>query len=539
MRNHIISFINTHVKKKQYWLPLLLFSLLGFGFSLTRNTIGVDDLAAEYYGGITGLSIRGGRWGMYLYNLLAGTSGFSPYIYKFLGFIFLIAASIVLSSIFYFFDKKIKTYVFTIVSSSFVAFPLMFEIWEYSGVNMMVPINSLIVFSSVLFLLVSTRKFWFKTIICSVPLSLVAASYESGLFMYVTLVLCVTFYKFFIVEEKSQKIYSWILFGLKFCPALIMSVFIKFFIWGILLLVLGLTPEIMGDVTMNISINNIQNIASQIIGPYFLSIEYFPILIFVLSFFAFFIYSIAVAALKRKPIALVLFVFIFLSLFFVSFLSGKKMPYRTSLPIQFFVSFVAFIVLRKTSEISLKPIRIGSFVVATMLVLFQSAYLSQLFELNNLNSENELAVVRNLGQELESKYDRKTIVFTGCLHYGSYIEDKIIFGSDTSRTFHSFYSELAEYTGMTDLKIEQTIVPVINWSNLSNTGDINMMEKLFAYCGYDFDIYSYSKTSFDDFYTYWDIAKKENMRPLETKDMGNYILVYLGPKYTRGTPLWH
>ena len=160
----------------------------------------------------------------------------------------------------------------------------MFEIWEYSGVNMMVPINSLIVFSSVLFLLVSTRKFWFKTIICSVPLSLVAASYESGLFMYVTLVLCVTFYKFFIVEEKSQKIYSWILFGLKFCPALIMSVFIKFFIWGILLLVLGLTPEIMGDVTMNISINNIQNIASQIIGPYFLSIEYLYYLFLPFSF---------------------------------------------------------------------------------------------------------------------------------------------------------------------------------------------------------------------------------------------------------------
>ena len=64
------------------------------------------------------------------------------------------------------------------------------------------------------------------------------------------------------------------------------------------------------------------------------------------------------------------------------------------------------------------------------------------------------------------------------------------------------------------------------------------MELLFSYCGYDFDIYQYSATSYDDFYSYYKIAKRENMKPLEIKDMGEYILVYSGPGYTRGTPLY-
>lgn len=537
MHNHIVSFLNTHINKKQYWVPLLLFSLLGFGFSLTRNTVGVDDLV-ESYGGITGLEIRGGRWGMFLYGLFSGASGFSPYIYKFLGFIFLIVAAIVLASVFYFLDKKVKTYVLTIASSSFVVFPLIFEIWEFNGVNMMIPINSIIVFLSVLFLMISTRKFWVKTIICSIPLSVVAASYENGLFLYVTLVLCITFYKFCIVEDKKQKPYSWILFGLKFCPALIISVLIKFIVWGLLLLVLNLAPATMGDVAINIATNNVQNILSQIIWEYFLSIEYLPILVFVLSFFIFFVYAVAITISKKKPLAFVLFFLIFISLFFVSFLTGRQMPYRIALPIQFFVSFVSFIVLRKTSTCKWKKIQTISFVVSTLFILCQGTYLSQLFELNNLNSENELAVVRELGKELESKYDKKEIVFTGCFHPGSYIENKIIFGSDKARIFHPFYSKIAQIAVIENQKIEQSVVvPIINWSNLADTGN-NMMELLFSYCGYDFDIYQYSATSYDDFYYYWEIAKRENMKPLEIKDMGEYILVYLGPEYTRGTPLW-
>ena len=106
-----------------------------------------------------------------------------------------------------------------------------------------------------------------------------------------------------------QKPYSWILFGLKFCPALILSVLIKFIVWGLLLLVLNLPPAIMGDVTINIAANNIPNILSQIIREYFLSIEYLPILVFVLSFLIFFVYAVAITISKKKPLAFVLFFF--------------------------------------------------------------------------------------------------------------------------------------------------------------------------------------------------------------------------------------
>ena len=74
---------------------------------------------------------------------------------------------------------------------------------------------------------------------------------------------------------------------------------------------------------------------------------------------------------------------------------------------------------------------------------------------------------------------------------------------------------------------ETNVNSVINWSltAFENDETINQMKSLFSYCGYDLNIKKgYSK----EIQKYTEKAESLHMKPLETRDMGDYILVYLG-----------
>ena len=58
-----------------------------------------------------------------------------------------------------------------------------------------------------------------------------------------------------------------------------------------------------------------------------------------------------------------------------------------------------------------------------------------------------------------------------------------------------------------------------------------MIQKYLSYYGFDINVLSdLSDEEEDKLKGYYElIAKEENMKPFDIKDMGDYILVYLGP----------
>ena len=60
-----------------------------------------------------------------------------------------------------------------------------------------------------------------------------------------------------------------------------------------------------------------------------------------------------------------------------------------------------------------KWIRAGSVVIGLFLAWHQSAYLNQVFALNNQRSDNEIAVVHEIGPRLLRDFEKKEIVFVG------------------------------------------------------------------------------------------------------------------------------
>ena len=126
MYEKICSFYHNIAKHKQYWCIVIFFILFAYGFSLTRNTLSIDDLASY-----TGIDIASGRWGMRLWYILSGRQEYSPYIFKFLGVVLFGVSGSLLSCLFYSLlpeNHDTSVYPYTFLSAVFITFPLINEI---------------------------------------------------------------------------------------------------------------------------------------------------------------------------------------------------------------------------------------------------------------------------------------------------------------------------------------------------------------------------------------------------------------------------
>lgn len=82
------DFYNNIGKKVSFWLPLILFSIAGYGFSICNRTVSVDDLAGDVYLGSQKAMLAATRWGQVFWMKVVSIPVFSPFINKFLGVCF-------------------------------------------------------------------------------------------------------------------------------------------------------------------------------------------------------------------------------------------------------------------------------------------------------------------------------------------------------------------------------------------------------------------------------------------------------------------
>jgi len=515
-------------KKVSYWLPVLLITILSYGFSLFNRTVSIDDLAGDVYTGSGNAMIAANRWGMNLLSGMFSPSTYNtPFVDQYLGVIFLLAGAYLLCVILYILNgKRQDVWVYTVFSSALVSYPLINEIWGYGGAYELTCINLVLVSLAVLFQMASS-KYSVKTVLTAgLLISPVMAGYESGVFTYITLVMMVLFLEYCVYPSQLNR-KKWIVDGLKYASPLVLALLIRIVVGWLLISLYGVTYQSNGATGISWLSGDLSGIIEKMAWLVFIryfmrGFVYLPIGVFVVCTVLFVIFSVRLSVKNRNIQPCIIGFLVMVSLFSQMILQGLVMPYRTAQTLQVFVPFVAYLFM--TWDVSFKKISISKVrAVTTVLLMYvcvrQGMYLSGILALNNQRSDNEAAIIQNIGYELCSQYDvTKEVIFAGNISLGDMVESQV------SINPRSIWYRIDWIRRKVDEKFVQSNVnSYINWSK-SNWED--QIKLYFSYYGYDINVAKTTSEEEDQYYQ--TIAEENQMKPLEIRDMGEYILVYLG-----------
>ncbi len=528
MLDELKNFYNIVVKRVSYWLPLLFFTVLAYGFSIFNRTVGIDDLSRDYYIGSGHAMIAGTRWGMPLWLKIFATKEYVSGLERLLCVAFLMLAGIAFSAVFYYLSENKKySFKYVIASSLLVTYPLFNEIYEYNGANLIVAGNLFIVCAAHLFLLIENEKHWKRYVVPGIVLSLVASSYESGIFVYITMVFMILFYQYIVQKKIKVNQWRWILDGVLYIIPLIIAVILRVVIGIVLLKVIGIEYVRNGS-TGIYWFEGIIPLVMKIFLVYFQKgLVYLPIGVFAVSAILFAVYCLARSIKEKSLFPLIIGAMTGISIFTQAFIQGRAMPYRTAHTLMVFVAFCGLLFTEQfeVKEKHTTHRRIISNVV-TVLLLFlcfrQAVCVNSILTLNNQRSENEAAIVYQIGYQLKSEFEDKTVVFVGDYDMGNYISKQIMADGSTGpeRLLANLRPDLGEFE-----YIETNVNSYLLWAKEAflNQG---MMKEYFAYCG--FDIQVMDPFDQDQYVQILDKAKQKEMKPFEIMEIDGYNVVCLG-----------
>ena len=496
------EFYEKIVFKKSFFIPLLFFLILAYALSTFSRTISIDDLAGSLYTGEGNAMIAGYRWFFIVWRKIHSIANYAPFIGDFLALCLFFLSSVNLCVILYLIFKKEKPLLYLTFISLFMTYPLIHEVWEYTGTCTALYGSLFFSTSALIYMLVNKKEMTIVDyVFCGLFLTPSTSSYEASVFLYITIVLSILFSKIINDEETN-----WFMDGLSFAIPLFIAVINKFFIGKILIILYKVTYKSNGASTINWFSGNIKDSIYEIwknINSYILSFPYFPVGEFVIALLLFCFYVLVKSSSNNCRNILPVGVLLLVSLFTQSLIQGYCLPYRTAQTVQYFVAFVSFLLFDYFSNLNRPYLNTVVTILFMFLAFRQSLFLNNMLQLNNQRSDNEAYIIRSIGYRLYSEFDlSKPVVFCGKYHLGNYIDS----------------AKPAE--------VETDINSCINWGMVSFNNQ-KMMENYFSYFGFDIktkDIYFDRQVKKE----YEKIAKQNQMNPYDIKDMGDYILVYFG-----------
>lgn len=509
------------ISKKIFYLPVLLVLFLGYSFSLFNRSVSIDDLLLS--GSLGNGSILSGRWGMYVWCQLLGLSENVPFVYRFLSIIFLVLSSFLLCYIFYTIRRVKDILPYTLCASMFLSFPLINEIWEYT-VNFIV-VGNLVLVTLAAIAVREEQSPLRRVLIAAILLLLPMSSYETAIFYYITLVEIILFYETAVHVEIQFGFVEWIKKNINYFIPAVIAFLSRFLISFIINIVYGLDYNGGGDTSIiwlkYDFMPTLKGMLVSNINHYLLyGLVYLPISIFVLLLIYFFYALFRI----NRTFVLLLGLIIVVSLFSQAILQGDLLFYRHAQTITLFVSFSVYLFC-----VSVNKWRKLLYVVLFAMCWYQAIYLNRILCLNNLRSDNELTVVRELGMKIVSEYDKKPIVFVGVRpSLGSWINRQVSVNEAewNGRLFYRLSQKLGEH-GNIPIKYVGTNVNTVMAEYLQ-------LKNLFSYCGYEIEVIPDYFSGKVDTQTEKireeaaAIAEKKGIRPYQIYDNNKYLIVNLG-----------
>lgn len=539
------EFSEKITSRKSYWIPLLFYTFGAYGFSMLNRTVGADDLATPLYVDST-VWLAELRWGAVLWKKLFSFGACVPFLDKFLSVCFLMLAGTAFACILYLINgKREKIWLYTIAACSFITFPIICEIWEFTcGGTIIVPGDYFCCFMIILWLLTSHgdsfREQAFTLIAAGVLLAPVISSAESIAPVYIAAVLIVLFYRHCIKRVEPDRKSAWFFEGIRFAIPLFIAFILRLVIGYGIMAVLHLKHKHTGATTISWPLTG-EEIAALIKGVLVnygaAALVNLPITIFIVCTVLFAIRCFILAFRNKSPLPVFLGICIGISLFLITIIQGSVMYYRTAITLMVFCAFVFYLHaenfydLINSGILKNSRLRVTAGRCGLVLLLFitwrQAAHLHRYLALNNQRYDNEAAVMQELCFKLTDEYDTsKPMIFVGDFTNGdaSYAATHDMAETWNGRLFRKVRKKI---DGTEDWKapmlVQTTVSSAIDWYHWEFDGQL--MGDFLAYYGYDFDVKALSRTELEP---YNQEALELGMTTYDIVDRGDYLLICLG-----------
>lgn len=575
-----------------YKIPVLFVTALAFLYSMTQQTLGVDDLRRDYYYGTHG-GYWFGRWGCILWTRFMGVTPYASFADRFFSMFFLVVAGVLAAVIFFVLIRRKGSFSFreawpyTVLTCGLISYPLINEEWEYTVMDFCMTGNLMLCSAAMLYLVLQCdfddrmflhKNVWKKWLLPSLLLMLSAASYETGSFYYVSLACMVLFFRYAFCFDPSgnssrgYRVWSesrqidrggenlaalfsraehnegrmasgkkclWLREGFYYAVPLAIGLLFRYGISFAVNTIAGKAFFGGGDTTIEWGSNSLLEVLKRILTNYGLkALIYYPITVFVLCLLLFSVLCL-VMAVERHSFAPIGFgVLVAVSLFALSFVKGDVQPYRTSQTLSLFAGFVLFLFVlmfadqwqsagRREKSGSGKRMAFQiSVLLSLVLCVHMAAWMNWILSLNHQRSQNEEAMVYQIGYRLTSEYpiDEKPVVFVGWENLGSGVEGKVRANADhwNGNWYIRLYRRIWHMDPVNLRGPESNVNSVITWSRQTN----DMLYELFHFHGFDLNIASWGPNQ-ALFAQAEQIAEDENIGPYGISEQENYIIVCL------------
>lgn len=527
--NYFVPFIKDVVCRKSYYIPVFFFSMVSYSFSIFNRTVSIDDILRH---NTIDVGLRG-RWGGFLFFNVLGITEFDPFIDRFLAVSFFVVTAILLSYLFYRISGINSVWIYTLTSSTFITYPLVNEIWEYTTANgasgcylAMVTLAVIVLRSN----LSNIRKYVISTFLLLIPMS----GYEISIFYYVSLISIILFYEYNKNDNIPLLFKKWIKQNLYFFMPVFIAFIFRFVISFILFVIYDFEYNSGGDTHIVwLNYDFLPTLKGMVVANFIhyivFGLVYFPITIFAIALFCFIIYLFCCRSLFRSS---ALGTIVIISLFLQAIIQGDLLPYRHTMTLSLFVAFVVFLLCTTISKS--KIIRIPVYILLFCICWYQAVFLNRILSLNNLRSDNELAVIRQMGVNIESKFDKKPLVIVSGYKTSNWINSQIT-ADDTTWNGSLFYS-ICNILG-DKLEIPYKFVD----TNVNTaTSEFIQLREIFNYCGFDIEVIPSQfyltdkkkrKKEWDIMLEASEIAKEKKIKPYQIFDNGQYLIVSLGGEF--------
>ena len=485
--------------RKRYWIPVLFFTISTFGYSVFSRTISIDDLSADFYVGNTHPMIGANRWGMEVIHRLAAIPRVSPGSDRLLATVFLMLAGVLLSALFFHLHHADQGTLlpskYTILTCSLVTYPMIGEIWEYTGANYISTGGMLLSIVTCYYLLIRGRIRGSDLLLGAALMTIPMSSYESGVAFYVTLVCGILFYRYCVWGERNRKWDYWKT-AISFVLVLVLALCFRLLIGSLLRWILKVPKGFSGEAVISWGEANLVDMLRRLYIETVLNygingLVYLPIGVFCAAVVFLAIYAIYKTIEKKSIMVIVGSGIFLLSVFTLTLIQGSIMFYRTALPLSVFSS-VTFFCLAEALERQKKIIRTITALLFFYLIWIQSSFLNSELALNNQRSENEMRTMSIVAQRILSLDSEKPVVFIGQYDMGNYINETKTVDSESvsgqiyeklvdrlQNAYGDYFHFFTHFTSFPTTNVNS----VINWALRANE-----MEDYLSYLGFDIQV---------------------------------------------------
>lgn len=550
--NAYIRDVKSFLRNKKYMAVVLAVALLGYGFAMTQVTVSFDDLEGDRYTGSGNEMLRAGRFGQVIWSFLR-TRWVNSYSLELMGVALFVLAAISFSILYRRVSGgQVSMEACTVFSGVLITYPLINEIWEYTGAGtnvcggyLMAALAVQLVYS---FLHGGKRKY-ILLLTASFLTMWICTSYESLATVYVFTVFSVLALQVIYGPEKEKRLSQILLQGMLYAAVLAAGLLLRVMIHGAILAIMHLEPGANGQTLIQWGTASgkeiLKGLFFGVLQRYVLKgIIYFPLSELLAAGVVFL--GIGLCACRKHGWVLLLpGAGMLLSLVLLPLLQGEASPYRTCQVFGSFVAFTAMLVVICVQQANWKRLRwIPGAVCALGCVLsfYQAIYLNGFLYANHLRSEEEAFVARDVGTDLRvENLQNKPVIFVGAYPVNPVILEAVSVPPDSKAwsCYCTWYDRFAYYLGEDfypkdyfeySRKLPQTNVnSMLSWSLTSYSQD--SIRKIFAYYGTEYTPVSYE--IFNDTYIQASAYAREHDMPFYPQDgyivdVGAYLIVRLG-----------